>query len=117
MVSPIQSAVSAVNAFSVKMSVTANNVANVNTDGFKKSRVTLNEGRSGGVEADLSQVDSPGFTKQTADDGQLKEVESSNVDLAEEMTASISTQTGHKANLKAIKAHDEMLGTLLDTIG
>ena len=117
MVSPINSAASAVNAFSSKMSVTANNVANVNTDGFKKFRVTLNEGHSGGVEASISQVDTPGFTKQITDNGRLKEVESSNVDLGEEMTESISTQTGHNANLKTIKAHDEMLGTLLDTIG
>ena len=117
MVSPINSATSAVNAFSTKMRVTANNVANVNTDGFKKSRVTLNEGRSGGVEADVSQVDTPGFIKQTTENGHIEKVESSNVDLAEEMTESISTQNGHNANLKTIKAHDEMLGTLLDTIG
>ena len=49
MISSISSSVSAVKALSKKMSVTANNVANVNTDNFKKSRTTLNEGQSGSV--------------------------------------------------------------------
>ena len=117
MVSPVHSSISAVNAFSKKMQVTANNVANVNTDEFKKSRVTMSEGRSGGVEADISKVDTPGYPKQITEDGQVKEVESSNVDLTEEMTESMSTQHAQEANLKAIKVQDEMVGTLLDTIG
>jgi flagellar hook protein FlgE len=117
MVSPIHSSVSAINAFSKKMRVTADNVANVNTDGFKKSRVTMNEGKSGGVEAKISQANTPGFPKQITEDGQVKDVESSNVDLGEEMTESIATQTAQEANLKTIKAQDEMIGTLLDTIG
>ena len=114
---PIQSSVSALNAFSTKTRVIANNVANVNTDGFKKSRTTLNEGQSGGVEAKVSQVDTPGFPKQITKNGQVKELESSNVDLAEETTKSISAQSAHEANVKTIKVQDEMIGSLLDTIG
>ncbi|WP_419655276.1 conserved uncharacterized protein, DUF1078, related to flagellar basal bodyrod protein [Desulfosarcina variabilis str. Montpellier] len=117
MVSPVDSSLSAVNAFSKKMQVTANNVANVNTDEFKKSRVTLSEGRSGGVEANVSKVDTPGYPKQITEEGQAKEVESSNVDLTEEMTESVSTQRAQEANLKSIKVQDEMIGSLLDTIG
>lgn len=117
MVSPVHSSISAVNAFSTKMRVSANNVANVNTDGFKKSRVTLNEGQTGGVKATIAKVDTPGYPKQISEHGKVEDVESSNVDLTEEMTDSISTQHGHQANLKSIKVHDEMIGTLLDTIG
>jgi flagellar basal-body rod protein FlgC len=117
MVYPVHSSVSAVNAFSKKIQVTANNVANVNTDGFKKSRATLSEEKTGGVKATITQVDTPGYPKQITKDGSVEEVESSNVDLTEEITESMSSQRGHEANLKAINVQDEMIGTLLDTIG
>lgn len=117
MISSIDSGVSGITAFSKEMKVTANNIANVNSDGFKKNRVTFKEGSSGGVSAQISQVNTPGNTKQVTESGQLKEVETSNVDLAQELTESISTESGYKANLKTIQAHDEMIGTLLDTAG
>ena len=40
----IQSTLSAVTAFGEKMGVTANNIANVETEEFKKSKATLVEG-------------------------------------------------------------------------
>ena len=89
----------------------------LNSVGFKKSRATLEAGRFGGVEPDVDQVNRPGYTKRIVDRGQLRDVEASNVDLAEEFTDSIATQSGYKANLKTIQTHDEMLGTLLDIIG
>jgi len=99
------------------MNVTANNIANVNSDGFKKSRTTLKEGQSGGVEPNVDQVNTPGITKLISKNGEDRQVETSNVDLAEEVTDSISTQAGYKANLKTIQAYDEMIGSLLNTIG
>lgn len=117
MISPFDSGISAISAFSVKMNVTANNVANLNSDGFKKSRTTLKEGPFGGVEPDVDQVNTPGYIKQISENGEIREVEASNVDLAEEFTDLMLTQSGFKANLKTIQAYDEMLGTLLDTIG
>lgn len=117
MISAFGSGVSAISAFSVKMNVSANNVANVNTDRFKKSRTTIKEGASSGVEPDIDQIDTPGQTKQISDNGVIREVETSNVDLAEEFSASITTETAYKANLKSIQAFDETLGSLLDTIG
>jgi flagellar basal body rod protein FlgG len=90
MISPFHSGISAISAFSAKMNATANNVANVNSDGFKKSRTTLEEGRFGGVEPDVDEVDTPGYTKRIVDGGQIRDVEGSNVDLAEEFTDSTS---------------------------
>ena len=89
----------------------------MNTDGFKKSRTTLEEGPTGGVNARISQDDSPGFIKPSPRPGQEEGIESSNVDLAEELTETMSTQTAYKANLKTLQAKDEMVGTLLDVIG
>lgn len=113
----VSSSLSAISAFQKRMSVTANNVANVDTDGFKKSRVNLSEGSNGGVEASIQQIDTPGYPKETIRNDTIEEVESSNVDLAEELTDMIVTETGYTANLKTVKAQDEMLGSLMDTLG
>lgn len=117
MIFPVSSALSAVTAFQKKMDVTANNVANVDTDGFKKSRVNLSEGSHGGVEASVQQIDSPGYPKETIRNDTIEETESSNVDLAEEFTDMIVTKAGYTANLKTIKTQDEILGSLFDGLG
>ena len=115
MISPLSSALSALSAFGKKMSVTSNNIANVNTDEFKKSRTTMQEGTHGGVKARIEEVDTPGYIKETVNEaGETVEVETSNVDLAEELTEMIPTKTAYSANLKSIKVHDEMMGSLLD---
>jgi len=46
----IQSTLSAIKAFGTKMGVTANNIANVETEEFKKSTATLVEGPKKNVE-------------------------------------------------------------------
>jgi len=117
MISSLSAGISAISSFSAKMNVTANNVANTNTDGFKKSRTILKEGQHGGVAPIVDQVDTPGPVKQISEDGATREAEASNVDLAEELTSSIATQSAYSANLKTIQTADEMLGSLLDTIG
>ena len=117
MILPLNPGLSGISAFSVKMNVTANNIANVNSDGFKKSRTTLKEGPSGGVLPKVDQDDTPGPSRPISENGVKGQVEASNVDLAEEVIESISTQAGYKANLKTIQTHDEMLGSLLDTVG
>jgi flagellar hook protein FlgE len=43
--------------------------------------------------------------------------ETSNVDLAEEIPNLMVTKRAYQANLKTIETQDEMLGSLLDTIG
>lgn len=99
------------------MNVTANNVANVQTDGFKKSRVTFSEGKDGDVSASVDTVNTPGMPKSSIRGDRIVETESSNVDLAEELPEMISTKTGYKANLKSLKTQDNLLGSLLDIIG
>ena len=117
MVTPVDASLSAIHAYTRKMNVTAKNVANVNTDGFKKSRTIFSEGSFGGVEATVDQLSSPGYTKQVIENGRVHNAETSNVDLVEELTETMTTPKGYTANLKTIQTHDEMLGTLLDTIG
>jgi len=117
MISAMSSAVSAINAFDKKMAVISNNIANSQTEGFKKSRADLKEGEAGAVEVDISVVDTPGPVITVEENNGIVEKEMSNVDLAEEIPQTIIAQSGFEANLKILKTEDEMLGTLLDTFG
>jgi len=117
MIDSISSSLSALTAARKKMGVTSNNIANVNTDEFKKSRVTLSEGSNGGVSATVDVVDTPGIPKETIQNDRPVQTESSNVDLAEELTELIPTKSLYAANLKTLKTQQDMLGTLLDIVG
>ena len=60
MVTSIGSNVSALQAFSKQMAVSANNVANVYSDEFKKSRAINTEGENGQVKTIITKIDTPG---------------------------------------------------------
>ena len=107
---------SAIKAFGTKMGVTANNIANVETEGFKKSTATLVEGIKENVEVEITQPDIPGPVVVDETDGQLTEIEMSNVDLAEEIPQTILAQRGYEANLATIRTQDEMLKSIIDII-
>jgi flagellar basal-body rod protein FlgC len=117
MISALNSTVSALKAFVTKLGVTADNIANVNTDGFKKNRATLQEDRNGGVRVEIKRDNSPGFRYDAVENGEKVEKETSNVDLTEEIPDLMMTKRAYQANLKTIETQDEMLGSLLDTIG
>ena len=117
MISALNSTMSALRAFVTKLGVTADNIANVNTDGFKKNRAILQEDANGGVQVEIRRDDSPGFIYDAFENGETVEKETSNVDLTEEIPSLMVTKRAYEANLKTIKTQDEMLGSLLDTIG
>jgi flagellar basal-body rod protein FlgC len=117
MIYPVSNALSALNAFRKRLDVTANNIANVDTDDFKKSRVNMQEGSTGGVQASIQQIDTPGHPKQVYQDDALVERESSNVDLVEEIPEMISAKAGFSANLKSVSTQHQTLGSLLDILG
>lgn len=114
MISSVQASISALQAYKKKMEVVADNVANVNTEEFKKSRALLREGLNGDVQVEISRVDSLGYRYQELEGHQLVEKEGSNVDLGEEIPEMIVTQHAYKANLKVVQTQDRILGTLLD---
>ncbi|MFC1825110.1 flagellar basal body rod C-terminal domain-containing protein [Thermodesulfobacteriota bacterium] len=117
MVASIGSTLSALNAFGTQMAVTANNIANVETEEFKKSRAVLEEGPNSEVQVEIEKIDTPGPIVTEVRDGEMIEKEMSNVDLAEEIPRTITAQRGYEANLTVIKTRDEMLGTLVDIVG
>lgn len=82
-------------AHSSWMGNNANNVANVNTEEFNASQTTIQNPAEGSVVASTSQTE-----KRT--------------DLAKELTEQVSIEKGSGANVAAVKAYDEMIGSLID---
>ena len=116
MIPSVNSTLSALQAYRKSMRVTANNIANVNTEEFKKSRATMKEGLNGGVEVDVRKVDTPGHRYQELQGDQMVEKETSNVNLEEELPDLMVTKHTYEANLKVLQTRDKMLGSMLDII-
>jgi len=110
----INSNISALQALGKKQNVTANNIANSESAGFKKSRAILEAGQNGTVATKVQPVNTPG-TMINQPDGSMEEM--SNVDLVQEITTMIPTKHAYQANLKALETTAEMEDTVLDLIG
>ncbi len=110
-------ALTALRAFDKKLDVTANNVANVDTNGFKKSRADMQEAYPEGVKVSITQVNTPGVLLPDAIHGSTSDsaapTESSNVDLATELADLLTTPYHYEANLKVVQTEEEMTGELL----
>jgi flagellar basal-body rod protein FlgC len=117
MIPSVNSTISALQAYKTRLGVTADNIANVNTAEFKKSRTTLKEGINGDVQVDINRVNTPGHRYQELEGDQLIETEGSNVSLEEEIPEMMVTQRTYEANLKVLQTQNRMLGTLLDITG
>ena len=86
---------SALQASGQGVALTANNIANVNTPGYRARSLSQPGGRVQESQAPLV----PG---------------GSNVDPATEAVNLDAQSLGYQANLKALRAHDKMLGSALD---
>jgi len=117
MIPSVNGTISALQAYKTRLGVSADNIANANTDEFKKSRATLQEGTNGDVQVDINRVTTPGHRYQELEGDQLVEKESSNVNLEEEVPEMMVTQRIYEANLKVLQTQDKMSGTLLDIMG
>jgi flagellar basal-body rod protein FlgC len=117
MIPSVNSPISALQTYKSKMRVTANNIANVNTDEFKKGRATLREGTNGGVQVNVQRVNTPGIRYKAFEGDRLAEIESSNVNLEEEIPEMMVTQRTYEANLKVLQTQNKMLGSVLDIMG
>ena len=116
MILPLSNPITALQAHVKKLGVTAHNIANVNTEGYKKYRATMEEDSLGGVRVTLSRDDTPGVPYEVYDNGQSTAKETSNVNLAEEIPNLMIAQRGYEANLKTIQTQDKALGSLLDIV-
>ena len=117
MIYPVNSTLSALSAYYTKLNVVSDNIANVITDDFKKSRAIMSEGPYNTVQANVQQINTPGILHEEWREGELTEVETSNVDLAEEIPQLIITKHAYAANMAVLRTYDEVLGTMLDIMG
>ncbi|MCW8839015.1 MAG: hypothetical protein OQK11_09975 [Thiovulaceae bacterium] len=91
---------SSVLAHQTMLNNSANNVANVNTDGFIPNNTNIiNQDNS--IKANLSESTDTGYKR-------------SQTDLAKEIPEQMIAQDGVAVNTTAIKTQDKMFGTLLD---
>ncbi len=107
---------SALRAFATQLQVTANNIANFRTPGYKAQRVTMTTSPSGGVSATVSTDLTPGITMPQVEGSPDGEQEMSNVDLAREMVNLILSKTSYQANARALRSVEDTTGKLLDII-
>ncbi len=107
------SSVSGIQAAFAMLNVSAHNTANLNTDGFKKQLVNLNEHSNGGVIADISESTESGPLYKNLN-GDI--VEASNVDYSEEAIEQIKAEHLLSANIAAIKLTAEAQKSLMGKI-
>lgn len=97
----ISSNVSSLMSNQTYMNNSANNVANVNTDGYIPLNTTISETTDGATKANTSLASSNGST-------------TSQTDLTKEITDQISIEKVSEANVESIRTQDQMFGSLLD---
>ena len=108
-----QTALSGLQVFGTKLQANGNNIANANTDGFKKTRVTNVSVALLGVAAQTDKISIPGTSVLQQSGPEMDLVELSNVDLATEIVDMGLNSNLYEANLKTIETAYEMAGTLL----
>lgn len=113
MISATQAALTGLQAFTTKLQSNANNIANSDTNGFKKTVVTNSSISPQGVKAQVSQLTTPGPIVHQETETGTEPVELSNVDLAKEIVDMNLNSTLYKANLKTLENVNDMTGMLL----
>lgn len=119
--------VSALRAASLSQQITANDLANMNTNEYRSKRLDLESGPEGkGVRpAAIRENTTPGpaveeFRTYENEQGRVRQrevrVEGSNTDVAEEMVQMIEDETYQKSNAEVIAAHHRATGNVLDIL-
>jgi len=111
MINGLSASVSGLWMFVRKLENAARNIANSNTDSYKSKKAPITEDDSGQPAMNITIDNAPGASVQDSD-GVLQET--SNVELLDEMTDLLIAKRGYEANLKSVKAREEMLDSLLD---
>jgi flagellar basal-body rod protein FlgC len=112
--------IQAITALTKAAEITAENLANVSTPGYKARRARLEEGPGGeGVRVSHLDADSsPGpdisFLYSDAPPPLNAVREGSNVDVAREMVDLIGTQNAFAANVAVVREWDRTLGLVID---
>ena len=96
----ISNNISSIGAHQVMLNTSANNIANVNTDGFRPSDTRISDNGNSVSAHNVKDDDNGSLNSQT--------------DISKEIPDQIIAQNATAFNVAAIKTQDEMFGTLLD---
>jgi flagellar basal-body rod protein FlgC len=110
------SALSGIQAGSRLLGTSAHNIANAQTENFKRTRAAFEDSSGGGVIVSLSTETRPSPQLPSGDDT-FTFREGSNVELEEELVNTLEATNLIEANLASLRTQDRVLGTLLDIIG
>ncbi len=113
MSSLFSSSISGIRAATDMLSTSANNIANINTDGYKKQNVNLRSDNGSGVVADITESSEAGssYINKRGD-----MVETSNVNYIEEAVTQIKARHLLSANAAAIKYTDDAQKSIMDIL-
>lgn len=100
----LSTGVSGLRASSLRATSAANNIANINTQGYEATRVSQNTIRSG-----------PNLSGSSAVEAQLIGTQNG-PDLGEEILQLIEAETTYRANAEVIRTASELSRDLLDTL-
>jgi flagellar hook protein FlgE len=92
-------ALSALNAYATMLNNTANNIANVNTGGYKALETSMKENAGGGVAVSTS-----------------RDTNADRVDLSKEAVDLITAENGMKANIAVVRTAREMQKSVIDML-
>ena len=92
------------------LDISANNIANANTDGFRPSRAVFSDPAASGVQASVAPSTSVALSTRGAEGRVLQ----SGTDLAKETVDSMIYRRGFEMSAQVVKTADELLGTLID---
>jgi flagellar basal body rod protein FlgG len=105
--------IAGINAFCRQMETTANNIANVNTEGYKSKKGKITEDYQKVAECTVNINKTTGIPIQGSD----RDVhEFSNVDLSQETPNLLLTLRGYEASLKTLKLQTEVDKSVLDIL-
>ena len=107
----LNSSFSGIRAAIDMLGVSANNIANINTEGYKKQHVNLSQDQHGQVAVNITESAKPrSFYKNIEGDV----VEGAKVNFFEEIVVQIQAKNLLYANIAAIKGTDEAQKSLMD---
>ena len=104
----------AIRALDRANNVIANNITNVNTGGFQKSRAATAQAVTGGVTPSVERMNTPVDTVTIR--GGSRGEQTSNVNLEEELIALAANRHTYDTNIETLKTTEEMQGTLFDLL-
>ena len=84
------------NAAQTRLQVSAHNIANLGTDGFRRQQVVQSDSTSGGASVSLSRAPDAGSSMEA------------------DMVGLLQAKSAFLANLAVFRASDRMMGSLLD---